>query len=111
VRYFARGDQGTHAAERSEHHTYTYLIGDDPEVITPRPADIPTLLGQFFGIGIIKPGPIINHALGIIPPADKELVPESERNGSVGTSSVKRGPMEIRFFDRRIQGSGAATKV
>jgi fatty acid desaturase/nitrite reductase/ring-hydroxylating ferredoxin subunit len=62
----------------AQHHTYTYLIGDDPEVITPRPADIPTLLGQFFGIGIIKPGPIINHALGIIPPADRELVPESD---------------------------------
>jgi hypothetical protein len=31
------------------------------------------------------------------------------RNGSVGNSSVKRGSMEIRFFDRRIKGSEAAT--
>lgn len=62
----------------AQHHTYTYMIGDDPEVITPRPADIPSLLGKFFGIGIIKPGPIINHAFGIIPPADKNLVPESD---------------------------------
>lgn len=72
----------------AQHHTYTYMIGDDPEVITPRPADIPTLLGQFFGIGIIKPGPIINHAFGIIPPADKELVPESDWKAMIWSSRL-----------------------
>jgi Na+-transporting NADH:ubiquinone oxidoreductase subunit F len=72
----------------AQHHTYTYLIGDDPEVITPRPADIPTLLGQFFGIGIIQPGPIINHAFGIIPPADKELVPESDWKSMIWSSRL-----------------------
>ena len=72
----------------AQHHTYTYMIGDDPEVITPRPADIPTLLGQFFGIGIIKPGPIINHAFGIIPPADRELVPESDWKAMIWSSRL-----------------------
>ncbi len=72
----------------AQHHTYTYLIGNDPEVITPRPADIPTLLGPFFGIGIIKPGPIINHAFGIIPPADKELVPESDWKSMIWSSRL-----------------------
>jgi fatty acid desaturase/nitrite reductase/ring-hydroxylating ferredoxin subunit len=72
----------------AQHHTYTYLIGDDPEVITPRPADIPTLLGQFFGIGIIKPGPIINHAFGIIPPDDKKLVPESDWKSMIWSSRL-----------------------
>jgi fatty acid desaturase/nitrite reductase/ring-hydroxylating ferredoxin subunit len=72
----------------AQHHTFTYLIGDDPEVITPRPADIPTLLGQFFGIGIIKPGPIINHAFGIIPPADKDLVPESNWKAMIWSSRL-----------------------
>jgi fatty acid desaturase/nitrite reductase/ring-hydroxylating ferredoxin subunit len=72
----------------AQHHTYTYLIGDDPEVITPRPADIPTLVGQFFGIGIIKPGPIINHAFGIIPPADRELVPECDWKAMIWSSRL-----------------------
>jgi fatty acid desaturase len=72
----------------AQHHTYTYIIDDDPEVITPRPADIPTLVGQFFGIGIIKPGPIINHAFGIIPPADRELVPESDWKPMIWSSRL-----------------------
>ena len=71
-----------------QHHTYTYHIGNDPEVITPRPADLPTLARQFFGIGIIRPGPIINHALGIIPPADKELVPESAWKAMIWSSRL-----------------------
>lgn len=62
----------------AQHHTYTYLEGKDPEVVTPRPAHIPRMLGMLFGIGIIKPLPIIKHALGIIPAEDKELVPESD---------------------------------
>ncbi|TFG62713.1 MAG: hypothetical protein E4H36_07365 [Spirochaetales bacterium] len=62
----------------TQHHTFTYIIGKDPEVVTPRPANIPRILGQFFGIGIIKPLPIIRHALGIIDGYTRELVPESD---------------------------------
>jgi fatty acid desaturase/nitrite reductase/ring-hydroxylating ferredoxin subunit len=70
----------------AQHHSYTYIIGHDPEVATARPADIPLLLGTFFGIGIIHPWPIILHALGVIPQADRELVPESDWKAMIWSS-------------------------
>jgi fatty acid desaturase/nitrite reductase/ring-hydroxylating ferredoxin subunit len=62
----------------TQHHTYTYHIGKDPEVVTPRPARIPRMLGMLVGIGIVRPLPIIEHAFGIIPEKDKALVPEPD---------------------------------
>ena len=67
----------------TQHHTYTYFYDFDPEVPTKRPANLWVLLGSYFGIGIIKPLPIIKHALGIKTKAAVEYAPESEWNKMV----------------------------
>jgi MocE subfamily Rieske [2Fe-2S] domain protein len=67
----------------TQHHTYTYFYDVDPEVVTKRPANLWVLLGSYFGIGIIKPIPIIKHALGIKTKQAIEYAPESEWNKMV----------------------------
>ena len=72
----------------AQHHTYTYHPEVDPEVPSARPIKIPILLGHFFGIGIIKPIPIIKHALGIIDDYTKGLVPETDWKKMVWSSRL-----------------------
>lgn len=62
----------------TQHHTYTYFYGLDPEVLTRRPANLWTLLGSYVGIGVIRPLPILKHALGIKTPQAIEYAPESD---------------------------------
>ncbi|MBF9016825.1 MULTISPECIES: fatty acid desaturase [unclassified Oceanispirochaeta] len=72
----------------AQHHTYTYFPDVDPEVPNPRPIKISVILGQFFGIGIIKPIPIIKHALGIIDSYTENLVPESDWKKMIWSSRL-----------------------
>lgn len=62
----------------TQHHTYTYFYGQDPEVETRRPAQLWYLAGKCVGIGLVNPVPIIKHALGIITAPAKVFVPQTE---------------------------------
>ena len=61
----------------TQHHTYTYFPDKDPEFVTGRPIRIGKVLAPLFGIGIIKPLPIIKRALGIIDDDVVEMVPRA----------------------------------
>jgi len=72
----------------AQHHTYTYFPDVDPEVPSARPIKISIIVGQFFGIGIIRPIPIIKHALGIVDDYTKNLVPESDWKKMIWSSRL-----------------------
>ena len=72
----------------AQHHTHTYFPDNDPEVVTPRPANIPKIIGQFFGIGIIKPLPIIRHTFGDITEEARAIVPETEWGKMIWSSRL-----------------------
>lgn len=65
----------------SRHHTHTIMVGRDPEIQGPRPAQPAKVALDFFyvfgGPGELKK--IFLHAFGIIGPDVKDFVPESER--------------------------------
>jgi Na+-transporting NADH:ubiquinone oxidoreductase subunit F len=83
----------THGAEpifdrwgHARHHTYTYFPDMDPESIGPRPVKLSNFFLPFIGFGIIKPLPIMKHALGIIDDYSKDLVPETDWNKMIWSS-------------------------
>jgi fatty acid desaturase len=64
----------------TRHHTDTIIVGRDPEIASPRPPDLVTLLLNFFQL---KSGPIalkklFIHATGQLTPAEKTFIPEME---------------------------------
>jgi fatty acid desaturase len=65
----------------TRHHTDTIIVGRDPEIITPRPPDVVSLLLNIFAL---KSGPaffrkVFLHASGRLDPDERTYVPESER--------------------------------
>ncbi|MCK5154558.1 MAG: fatty acid desaturase, partial [Spirochaetales bacterium] len=72
----------------AQHHTHTYFPQLDPESIGPRPVKLSNFFLPFIGIGIIKPFPIIKHALGIIDDYTKELVPGTDWKKMIWSSRL-----------------------
>jgi Na+-transporting NADH:ubiquinone oxidoreductase subunit F len=63
----------------TRHHSDTIIVGRDPEIAVPRPADLKGILMSFFNIGVYRkyfPG-IMRHAFGRIAPEEKTYIPES----------------------------------
>ena len=66
----------------TRHHTDTIIVGRDPEIITPRPPDVASLLLNIFAL---KGGPaffrkLFLHAGGRLNSEEQTYVPESERH-------------------------------
>ena len=64
----------------TRHHSDTIIVGRDPEIAVPRPADIPRVIGNFFNLGTypVYFRRIILHSLGKMAPDEKMFIPESE---------------------------------
>ena len=65
----------------TRHHTDTVIVGRDPEIITPRPPDIVSLLLNVFSLknAAIFLGKLFVHAGGRLTDEEMTFVPESER--------------------------------
>ena len=64
----------------TRHHSDTIIIGRDPEIVAPRPPNIPSLLLNFFALPVIPKyfRGILIHSAGQITPEEKTFIPESE---------------------------------
>ena len=64
----------------TRHHSDTIIVGRDPEIAVPRPADIPRLIGLFFNLWgyPVYFRRIVLHSLGKMAPDEKMFIPESE---------------------------------
>jgi fatty acid desaturase len=65
----------------ARHHTETMMVGRDPEITVPRPANLPAIASDFLYLnsGAIELRKILLHAAGIMTPGAREFVPESQR--------------------------------
>ena len=65
----------------TRHHTDTVIVGRDPEIITPRPPDFPTLLLNIFSLknAVIFAGKLFRHAAGSLTEEEATFVPLTER--------------------------------
>lgn len=63
------------------HHTDTYIVGSDPEIMAPRPPKFWNLIRGAFRIEDVKgntPRTLVQHAFGQLNETEKELIPESQ---------------------------------
>jgi fatty acid desaturase len=65
----------------TRHHTDTVIVGRDPEIITPRPPDVLSLLLNIFSLktAVIFVRGLLLHAAGRLTEEEATFVPESER--------------------------------
>jgi fatty acid desaturase len=66
----------------TRHHTDTIIVGHDPEIITPRPPDVPALLLNLFNLknAYVFFGKLGLHASGRLTDEEITFVPEIERS-------------------------------
>ena len=64
----------------TRHHTDTIIVGRDPEIVVPRPADIVSMILDFFGLKHVPAElrKMVIHAGGEITPAESNYIPQSE---------------------------------
>jgi len=64
----------------TRHHSDTIIVGRDPEIASPRPADIKRIILSFFNLGNYPKyfRHIAMHALGRMSAEEKTFIPESE---------------------------------
>ncbi|MEY2894101.1 MAG: hypothetical protein RJA98_4009 [Pseudomonadota bacterium] len=72
----------------TRHHTHTVIVGKDPEIAVPRPANRLNVLLDFF---MLRSAPIqivniCRNATGFIVPVGEHFIPESERGKVVWAS-------------------------
>ena len=74
----------------TRHHTHTIIVGNDPEIAVPRPANCLHVLMDFFMLhaGPIQILNICRNATGRIVPVGEHFIPESERSKVVGSSRI-----------------------
>ncbi len=65
----------------TRHHTDTIIVGRDPEIITPRPPDVVSLMLNIFALkgGLAFFGKLFRHAGGQLDADEQTYIPESER--------------------------------
>ncbi|MBX6322003.1 MAG: fatty acid desaturase, partial [Rhodospirillaceae bacterium] len=77
----------------ARHHTHTIIVGRDPEIQVPRPANLAAVLLDFFyivgGWGELKR--IALHAAGVITQGPRDFMPPSEQRKMVWSSRVYMG--------------------
>jgi fatty acid desaturase len=74
----------------ARHHTDTIIVGRDPEIITPRPPKLVSVLVDFFAL---KTAPkeflgVIRHAFGRLDEEERTYIPESEQSKMAGVARV-----------------------
>lgn len=64
----------------ARHHTDTLIVGRDPEIVAPRPPDLPGLLLNCLNIknGLSEVGQVLLNAAGKISDEDQSYIPQSE---------------------------------
>ncbi len=74
----------------TRHHTDTIIVGRDPEIITPRPPDVVSLLLNVFSLknAAIFLGKLFVHAGGRLADEEMTFVPESERRKVYRTARI-----------------------
>jgi fatty acid desaturase len=72
----------------ARHHTETMMVGRDPEITVPRPANLPAIASDFLYLnsGAVELRKILLHAAGIMTPGAREFVPESQRGKMIWSS-------------------------
>ena len=65
----------------TRHHTDTIIVGRDPEIITPRPPDLLSLMLNIFSLknAVVFLLKVFRHATGRLRDEETTFVPESER--------------------------------
>jgi fatty acid desaturase len=65
----------------TRHHTDTIIIGRDPEIITPRPPNVPKMIGAFVGIPDVPKALVemVRYARGKLTADERDFVPEAEQ--------------------------------
>lgn len=74
----------------TRHHTHTVVVGKDPEIAVPRPANRLHILLDFFFLrsGLVQISNICCHAFGHITEAGSHFIPDAERRKVVNSSRV-----------------------
>jgi fatty acid desaturase len=74
----------------SRHHTDTIIVGRDPEIITPRPPDMPKVLANLFGLFDVPQSllAMVRYAFGKVTEAEKDFIPEAERFKVIATARL-----------------------
>ncbi len=64
----------------TRHHSDTIIVGRDPEISVPRPANFKNIAMKFFGLGVAPKyfRHIVQHSLGRMQPEERTYIPESE---------------------------------
>ena len=74
----------------TRHHTDTIIVGRDPEIITPRPPDVASLLLNVFALkdAVVYFRKLALHATGRLNDEEMTFVPESERRRVYRTARI-----------------------
>jgi fatty acid desaturase len=77
----------------TRHHTDTIIVGRDPEIITPRPPDVVSLILNIFALknAALFLRSLFIHARGRMTEEEKTFVPESERPKVYRTARIYFG--------------------
>ena len=77
----------------TRHHTDTIIVGRDPEIITPRPPDVVSLILNIFALknAALFLRSLFIHARGRMTEEEKTFVPESERPKVYRTARIYLG--------------------
>ena len=72
----------------ARHHTHTMIVGRDPEITVPRPADLAAIASDFFYLhsGLIELRKILLHAAGAMTAGARDFVPQVDRHKMIWTS-------------------------
>jgi fatty acid desaturase len=77
----------------ARHHTETMMVGRDPEITVPRPANLPAIASDFLYIysGAVELKKILLHAAGVMTPGARQFVPESQWGKMIWSSRAYVG--------------------
>ena len=69
----------------TRHHSDTIIVGRDPEIAIPRPANLKLVVATFFSLPSVRAyyTSIIRHGFGRITPAERTFIPESAFNSII----------------------------
>ena len=72
----------------ARHHLETMMVGRDPEITVPRPANLPAIASDFLYLysGSVEFRKILLHAARIMTPGARQFVPETQRGKMIWSS-------------------------
>jgi fatty acid desaturase len=72
----------------TRHHTHTMIVGRDPEITVPRPANLQAIVFDFLYLhsGLVEMRKIVLHAAGVVTEGARDFVPESDWRKMMWTS-------------------------